>query len=195
METLNASVSGSLAKVNDALNKLNDTAKKTNEQVSSSFQNLQKTAGESFNNLATAVQGSFGKISGIVGEFRNKVKTTMELIAVGFVFGESIHQTISWAKEIRELSMTMGMTSGAASNLNVALRLVGISTEEYATMAMKLSRQIRTNEPALNKLGLTTRDAAGHLRPLNELMIDAMKSNGNIQGRDGPRYRSPVRVW
>ncbi len=175
MGQLKQSVSDSLQQVNSSLDKLNETARKTNDQASRSFKELQKSVSESFKSVSESVQASLEHVAGAFESVQNKMKKGLELVAVGFAFGEAIHETIGWAKDVKELSESMGLTAGEASKLNTALHIVGISTEAYGEMSMKLMRQVKANEAALKELGLATRDAQGHLRPLTTLMTDAVK--------------------
>ena len=74
-----------------------------------------------------------------------------------------IEATNKWNEEVAGLSHTLGITMKSASDLNASLRIVGISSEQYESMLQRLSMRLRTNEAAMQALGMKTRDASGHL--------------------------------
>lgn len=117
----------------------------------------------------------------------NGLKETMEgvkatfagfaaILAGGAIFKEAISATTAWTGEVVSLSRVLGISTEEASTYSVALKLIGSSGEAFGDMAMKLVRQIKANEDAMNQLGLATRNTAtGELKPMTELMDDAIQ--------------------
>ncbi|NTV01935.1 MAG: hypothetical protein HGB04_04005 [Chlorobiaceae bacterium] len=112
------------------------------------------------------ISGAFEGLSGVIGKFTG-------ILAGGAALAESVHAIIEEGGEVRKLMNTFGMASDKAAELNTSLKLVGMSSDEYAGMAMKLDRQLKMNEGSLNKLGVATRDSNGNLLDQQTLMQNA----------------------
>lgn len=107
------------------------------------------------------------------------------VLAGGAIFRESVEATRKFSEEAVKLSLQFGITATEASALNIALGDIQTTAEAYGTSATMLTRQIRMNEAALNKLGLVTRDAKGHLLTMRELMDNALETlRGYKEGTD-----------
>jgi hypothetical protein len=171
MANVQATVKEAMDNVADAVNKMTATSKESADKIVQSNEKIQL----SFGALKEGMVHAFTDAQTKIAEFMDHFKSLIALLGGGIAFKDSVEATIHWAEEVRELSLTFGMTAGAASQLNGALKIVGIGTEAYSQMAMKLERQIKTNEAALNALKVSTRDmATGALRPLNDIMMDAL---------------------
>lgn len=98
---------------------------------------------------------------------------------------ESVSETAAYYGEAAKLGRAFGTTATEAGTLMQMLDNAHVTTEEYSGAAKGLEKQINKNEVEMNKMGLTTRDATGHLRPLNDLMMDAIKiTNSHREGTD-----------
>jgi len=115
------------------------------------------------------IAGAFEGLSGVIGTFTG-------ILAGGAIFAESVHAIVEEGAEVRKLMNTFGMASDKALDLNMSLKLVGMSSDEYSGMAMKLDRQLKMNEGSLNKLGVATRGQNGHLLDQQTLMQNASKT-------------------
>ena len=113
---------------------------------------MQNTAKDAFSGIQTSISTCMGVLGQVMG-----------LLAGGALFKGAIDATTKWDSEIAKLSRTLGISMGAASDLNVALRLVGTDADTYTSALNKLERQLRTNESGLKDLGMATRDANGNL--------------------------------
>lgn len=80
-----------------------------------------------------------------------------------------------------DLGNALGISATKAGDLNSALAREGVTTETFVAAAQKLSANLKENESDLNKMGLATRDAAGNLRPLNDLTVDAIELVGKYK--------------
>lgn len=91
---------------------------------------------------------------------------------------ETITSAVSETNEFREsaemLGRKLGTTATEANNISMALRGVESTTEEYSAASKGMEKILNKNEESLKKMGLTTRDSTGHMRPLNDLMIDGI---------------------
>lgn len=114
------------------------------------------------------LKGAFEKVNGVL-------LAMTAILAGGAVFKEAIDETVKFTGEANQLAKKLGVTATEASVLNVALGDVHSNAETFASATDKLTKQVRTNESALNDLGLVTRDAGGHLRNSKDLMLDAIQ--------------------
>ena len=83
------------------------------------------------------------------------------LLAGGALFGEAIRDVIELDQRATNLQRTLGLSREAALQTDVALRLIGKSSDEYGHVLLRLKQQVRTNEARMNQLGVATRNAAG----------------------------------
>ena len=96
------------------------------------------------------------------------------VLAGGKMFKEAINSTLEFTKEAKSISKIMGVTTEAASEMNIALKLIGKSADDLTSASMKLLKQIKSNETAINDMGLQTKDSNGHLRNMMDLTMDAI---------------------
>ena len=128
-----------------------------------------KTALEGMNSSFVASIASGTALGNIIGNVVvgavNKLSTAIK---------ESVADTSAYYAEAAKLGRTLGVTATEAGTLMQELDNALASTEEYTSAAKGLEKQINKNEAGLNAMGLATRDVSGHLRPLNDLMNDAI---------------------
>lgn len=89
---------------------------------------------------------------------------------------DSITLVARQAEEMEKFAFRMGTTTEEATGLREALEEVGVTTDAYEGVLMRLSRQVKTNEDGLNKLGVVTRDGNGQLLNQNTLLQNALKT-------------------
>jgi hypothetical protein len=130
-------------------------------------------SGQALQNMASTVTGALAGVSATM---------TAVLIPITLVVGafkalaSAVNEAIEDVSETRNLMNTFGMASDEASKLNVSLKLLGITSEEYVSMALKFDRQLRTNEEGLNRMGVTTRDANGELLNQRQLLQNGIST-------------------
>lgn len=174
MDAGTASISSGIQRITGLFQKMAaDTAKAT-----------QDTA-EATKGMAGQLSGAFDSLAGVAGRFNTVILGVTAVLAGGAIFKESVAATMEFTGEANKLARVMGITQTEASNLAIALGDVYSSTDDMAGAAAMLSRQIRTNEDAVKKMGLETRNADGSLRNMKDLMLDAIKTvNEYKQGTD-----------
>ncbi len=107
------------------------------------------------------------------------------VLAGGFIFKEIIEGTEKWTDSVRTLSHQFGLTTEEASGLAASLKLIGSSSEEYAASALKLDRQVKSNEDKVNELGVVTRATNGDLLSQQQIMLNAISTlNSYKEGTD-----------
>ena len=94
------------------------------------------------------------------------------VIGSGAIFKEAIDDTIKFTKEVNSLSRVLGVNSAEATAWNVALGDIYQDADALTSAMGKLTRVIAEDEDNLNKLGVATRDANGHLRASGDIFLD-----------------------
>jgi hypothetical protein len=102
------------------------------------------------------------------------------LLAGGFMTG-AITETALMTEKAMDLGRALGVSTNQARAIQIALEDIGAAEGEFESAAKGMVRQIAKNEEQINAMGLATRDAAGNLRPMNELMADAIKVLGTYK--------------
>jgi hypothetical protein len=97
------------------------------------------------------------------------------VLAGGALFKESVGEVVKLTTETNKLASVYGITLAAASGLHETLHTLGIESDAAATMAMKLSRQIKAHEDALNADGIATRNASGEQLNLLEIQTNVIE--------------------
>jgi hypothetical protein len=82
--------------------------------------------------------------------------------------------TSEWDIEVMKLGRSMGTTATQASIWATAAEANESSISEINAASRGLTTQLRTQEAAMNALGLVTRDGSGNFRDMNSLMTDAI---------------------
>lgn len=112
------------------------------------------------------------------------LKTAFEGIAsvlAGGLFAAAIKDTADMTEKTMDLSRALGISTNEAKAIQMAMEDIGAQTGEYEAAAKGMTRQLKDNEESMNKMGLRTRDAAGNLRPLNDLVMDGVKTLGDYK--------------
>jgi hypothetical protein len=137
-----------------------------------------QAAAQKINEHVEGIGKGFEKLMSTLGAFT-------AILAGGAMFKEAISETIEWTGEVVNLSKKVGITTEAASGLNLALHHIGMTSEEYGGMVNKLTRQMRTNGEAFEEMGIQTRDSSGEWRNSQNVMLDVIeKLNGLKKGAD-----------
>lgn len=135
---------------------------------------------------AQAEAKSFGTtVGGVFETIKSHWAMLTGVLAGGALFREVITSTVEWTESVLQLSRRLGVTSEEASGLTVALHHVGLEADDYATVAQKMTKQMRTNEDGFRSLGIATKDVNGEWRNTQAVMGDAIEVlNGMKAGTD-----------
>jgi hypothetical protein len=145
--------------------------------IAGHFQTLQGRVGGAVSGL----QGQLGGLSNAVGFVSNKFAALAAIAAGVGVFKEGIAFSKQFTGEAMGLSKALNISATEAATLNVALGDIYSSSETVIEGTQHLSRQLRNNEEALNKMGLKTRDANGEYRNMRDLLLDGVKVMGGYK--------------
>jgi len=151
----------------------------------SPLQRKMREAGALLKQFGGEGESALGRLTGPLGALQSKFVAIAGLLAGGAVFKEAVTQTVTLTEESTKLARALAISASEASILREALTAGNTSQEEFVGAAQKLAKQVKENEDGLQAMGLKTRDAAGQLRPLNDLMFDAIGVvNGYKAGTD-----------
>lgn len=163
---------------------LNSAASNLRNATSQMRNDLAKTSSGAkieMDKMRDAVQSS---VAGMAGHFSGLV-TVLGKIPGGFAAIAAVAGLVGMAKlagetadmteSAMDLSRALGVTTNQASIWQVALADVGVFQSELEAAGKGLSRGLKENEERFNQLGLVTRNSAGELRPMNELLQDSIK--------------------
>lgn len=131
-------------------------------------------AGQITQEFAGTVERAIGGLSAPIAKFNSLLLTVAGVAGGGFLFKDFLETTQRVTGETKRLADTFGITLSAASELRTELVSVGLTTDAYAAAALKLDRQMRSNESELKNLGLATRDANGKFVDQATLMKNAI---------------------
>jgi hypothetical protein len=169
-----ASVEGSVSRMNAAFA---DMAAKIKGHTASAI--------DSSSSMATGLKGHFETVGGAVGKLNGGLLAFAAVLAGGSFFKSAVDESKQFTSEAVKLSRALGITVDEASALNVALGDIYSSAETFIGASQMLTRNIRTNEQGIREMGVATRDSSGHLRPMQEIMMDSLKTLSNYkQGVD-----------
>lgn len=126
--------------------------------------------------VKTSVAGMAGHFGGLVtaiGQVKGGFVALSGILAA-FALSKTADATERMTESAMDLSRALGVSTGEASIWQTALADVGATESELTSASAGMTRQIKKNEEAMQALGLKTRDAAGSLRPMSDLMIEGI---------------------
>lgn len=144
-----------------------------------------REAGEALRKFGSDGESAVGRMTGPLSALQEKFVAVGAILAGGAVFKEAVAQAAAFTEENMKLGQALGISAGEASVLAEALLAGNTSQDDFLKAAKGLSKELVSNEADLQAMGLATRDAAGHLRPLNDLVFEGIKVvNGYRAGTD-----------
>ena len=123
----------------------------------------------------------FEAMAGIMEHLNVIMLAVGAALAGGALFKEAVSAATEFDTHTLKLSKTLGITLEAASGLHVALHGLGIETDTYTGAALRLTRQLRTHEESLNKMGIVTRGAGGELLNMQTIMTSTIGVLRNME--------------
>ena len=155
------SIEAAVGKMEAAMGNLAVTTKAETAAVEASIM----TMGDAVKAVGTTIEGVMAG-----------VQSAMMILAGGAIFSETVKAFQNETAEAKQLMNAFGLTAEKASELNVQLKLVGLSAEAYTGMALKMDRQLKQNEAGLNDMGIKTRDVNGNYLTQQELMQNGIQA-------------------
>lgn len=121
-----------------------------------------------------------GLAGGPLAGLKNAFAGIAAVLSGGFMT-VAIRDTAAMTESSMDLSRALGITTNEAKAVQMAMQDIGAKAGEYEGAAKGMTRQLKENEDAMNQMGLVTRDAAGNLRPLNDLVLDGIQVLGTYK--------------
>lgn len=127
-----------------------------------------------FENFATILKSKMAGVTGVV----EGVKIAWAQLAVIFegahFLAESAEESVKLVRQSQELGRQLGISATEASYLKVALGDVHATGDQYIAMSKGMVTELKKHESEMQALGLQTRDSSGHLKNMNDLVLDGL---------------------
>lgn len=120
------------------------------------------------------MKASMEQLHGVVDKMQKGFMAVTAMLAGGALFKDAVKETLALAGEVTSLSKKLGISREEASYLNIGLKHIGATSEEYIGITTKLNRTLRTNEESLTSLGVVTRDGNGNFANQQTILKSAM---------------------
>jgi hypothetical protein len=149
-----------------------------------SDQGLSAMLNTALGNITSFTNRSTSTLTGVTGAVSNMHASFVALGAflAGAAFLKSaITDTVKMTEAAMDMGRALGMSTNNAGAVQMALKDIGAEQGEYESTAKGMVKQLATNEEKMNDMGLATRDAAGHLRPLNTLVLEGIQVLGGYK--------------
>lgn len=132
----------------------------------------------------SGVGAALGKLVSPIGLVQTALAGLATVLTAGFLH-DTVKETADMTEGATNLSRQLGVAATNAQAYIVALAGKGGEQNDFVAAARGIAKQLKDNEEQMNKMGLATRDAAGNLRPLNEIVVDGIAVlNGYKEGTD-----------
>lgn len=126
-----------------------------------------KRVGPSIDNAANAAKRGAADIERSAKRIGAALGAATLALATGVAF--AVKSAIDRADEISKAAQKIGVTTEALSRLQFAAQLSDVSLEQLQQGIGFLGRELDKNEPLLNSLGVSVRDAAGNFLKADEV--------------------------
>lgn len=166
-----SSVETSLSKIQSALDGLTAHSKKTSDDVKTHTASM----ASAFAALHENIRVRFGSINNIFEQFSSKLAVFGGLFAGGALFKGSVDSLLTMENAVRGLVISFGLSTEAVTKQAVALKLAGVSADSYEQMGQRVLRVLKTQSEEFDRLGVTYKDNAGNLMPLDEILSNVYK--------------------
>lgn len=140
----------------------------------SPFRQKMREAAADLKRFGTDGETAIGRMTGPLGALQSKFVAIGAILAGGAVFKEAVAQAAEFTEQSMKLGAALGISATEASTYIAALEDIDVSQEEFIGAVKAMTKEIKNNEDGLQAMGLKTRDAAGNLRPLNELTVEGI---------------------
>jgi len=171
---VNLQIGADASQANAEFERLAEQAMTSSQRIQSAFREASVQMQESMRQAHEQMSSSFNLITESAKLVQSSMIAISAIAAGGAMFKSVIESTTEYYSESAKLARVLGTTATEASTLIQVLDNIHVNTDEYTTAAKGLEKQLYKNESRLQAQGLQTRDSAGNLRPLNELMLDAV---------------------
>ena len=127
-----------------------------------------------FENFATILKSKMSGVTGIVEGVKIAWAQLAVIFEAGHFLADAAEDSVKLVRESQDLGRQLGISATQASYLKVALGGVHATGDQYIAMSKGMVTQIKQHESEMNALGLVTRDNSGHLKNMNDLVLDGL---------------------
>lgn len=139
---------------------------------------------ESVASGVSSMGGHFGGLLENLGRTRGGLLALVGA-AAALAASKAVSATAAMTESAMDLGRVLGTSTNEAQRWRIALEDVGATQGDLEGAAKGMSRQLKENEDDMKAMGLQTRDAAGNLRPMTELLTDGIEIlNQHKEGAD-----------
>lgn len=148
----------------------------TSSQVGAAGQAISGHMRAIASSVSSEVSAMGGHFSGLLETIGGTRLGMLGLVAAaaGLAASKAVSASAQMTEGAMDLARAMGTSTNVAQQWRLALEDVGATEGELSAAAKGLARQLKENEKDLQAMGLATRDAAGNLRPMNDLLVDGI---------------------
>lgn len=147
------------------------------------------------NAIAAAMQGASGGVKAASEEMKQElegVAQKVEMVTRGFlvvagilaggkIFGEAVSAAANMAKEAAGLGRALGINAGEAQVLNVALKSVFLTSDDYQTAVMGVTRALNNQNNAFEQMGVKVKDNNGNFLSFQEIIKNSISRLQQIE--------------
>lgn len=172
LDSASGSVKSSMESISSSIEGMASATKSSTEGMLSAFDDLGHSIKSALDGLAESL-GPVGAAITAFGGFEVAGKLVEGFIEKIHELGSEILGLKNLLEEndsVRKLEISFGLAAEEAVKLSAQLHIAGVSTESYQGMAMKVGRTLRTQSDEFDRLGVKTKDSAGALLPMNEIL-------------------------
>ena len=157
-----------------------------------------KLAMDHVQGAVTRMQSSFDSLSGGVDKLKGPFLALSGVLAGGDMFKAAMATTVEWTMGVNKLSKVLNTNLKDASAWAVALKTLGLSSEDLSGIVQKLQVRLVGNGAAFDKWGVATKDAHGRALPMTQViehMATKYKSLNTDQERNAMLAELGGRGW
>jgi hypothetical protein len=154
----------------NAMQSMKDNLKAMADQAKIDMKGHESAAAQ----MATVLKGHMMGVEGAVKAVKIAWAQLAVIAEAANFMKDAVQDTVKMTVESQKLGRTLGISATQASYIDVALKSVHATAEEYTASVKGLDTQVRKHESSVQAMGLQTRDANGHLKDQQTLMMDAL---------------------
>jgi len=136
-----------------------------------------------YDKSASATLKKIGKEAENTGGAFSKIKNIAAGVFSGNILTSAVSQVENFAKEsinafqevggqVLQIQRVTGGTAEDASKLRFAFEETGLSADQAQMTLKKFSQVVLANKKPITDLGISTRDSSGHIKSMNELLLE-----------------------
>lgn len=163
-----------IAQATQAVHNSGQQISSSSQHVTNSINNMHAQIGNAMTASVSKISSGYSAIQGAFAKVQSAALGIGAVLAGGAMFAGAISNAMEFAAENRRLAVTLGISAEAATTLNIALKEIGMTSDDYIGMSTKMVRQLKTKEGAFQALGVQIRDTNGNYLSQDQVMQNAI---------------------